>query len=125
MPGMDPHFHGVIFQTHAAELRRRLARPFPPFRLFDVRLPEAYAAGHIPGALSLFAAGVGEVLPAGATPTTELIVLGSGPGDPGVRELSLALRRRGAQRVVELAGGMYEWREQGGPVEASADERAA
>jgi len=117
MAAMDPHFDGVIFQTHAAELRRRLARPFPPFRLFDVRPREAYEAGHIAGAQPLTAAQLGDHLPTGATPSTELFVVGRGPGDPAVRELALALRRLGAQRVVEFSGGMHEWIERGGPVE--------
>jgi rhodanese-related sulfurtransferase len=122
---MDPHFDGVIFQTHPAELARRLARPFPAFRLFDVRPPRDHATGRIPGAVALSAAQVGEALPPGATPTTELFVVGRGPGDPAVRELSLALRRLGAHRVVELAGGMHAWREAGFAVEGRAEERAA
>jgi ArsR family transcriptional regulator len=121
---MDPHFDGVIFQTHAAELARRLGRPFPPLFVLDVRPEEAFAAGHVPGALALAAADLAGTLPAGAGSTTELFVVGRGPGDPAVRELSLALRRLGAERVVELSGGMHEWNERRLPVEAGAGRTA-
>ncbi len=47
---MDPHFDGVIFQTHAAELIRRLRRPFPPFCVVDARWRGDFDQGHIPGA---------------------------------------------------------------------------
>ena len=51
MHPMDPHFDGVIFQTHAAELRRRLPHPWPPFVVVDVRPEEEYEKGRIPGAV--------------------------------------------------------------------------
>ena len=34
---MDPHFEGVIFQTHANELVKRLGKAFPPFCVIDLR----------------------------------------------------------------------------------------
>ena len=118
---MDPHFDGVIFKTHAAELRRRLRFAFPPFRVIDVRPREEYERGHIPGAIRATAAdlaeGLAEGLPAGATERTEMIVVGSQPEDPAMRAASVALRRLGAHRVVELTGGMIEWAEINGPLE--------
>ena len=47
---MDPHFDGVIFKTHAAELIRRIRRPYPPFSIVDVRWRGEFEDGHIPGA---------------------------------------------------------------------------
>lgn len=115
---MDPHFEGVIFKTHAAEVRRRLSRPFPPFCLVDVRPRDLYAQGHIPGAVSAGAAELGEGLPAGTTERTEFIVVGAAPEDPAMRAASLALRRHGAHRVVELTTGMTDWKRSGYPMEA-------
>jgi rhodanese-related sulfurtransferase len=112
---MDPHFDGVIFKTHAAEVRRRLDRSFPPYCVVDVRPRADWERGHIPGAVS--GADRGAALPAGTTERTELIVVGAEPEDPAMRETSLDLRRLGAQRVVELTGGMTEWRLAGYPVE--------
>ena len=61
----------------------------------------------MPGAFHVPPAGLG-ALPDGAG--TEYVVIGEGPGDPAVRATSLALRRLGARRIVELTGGMAEWR---------------
>jgi rhodanese-related sulfurtransferase len=115
---MDPHFEGVIFKTHAAELRRRVERPFPPFRVVDTRWRGEYDRGHIPGAVSALPENL-TALPEGTTDHTEFFVVGQSPEDPVMRQGSLALRRLGAHRVVELTGGMVEWKLGGGPIEAS------
>jgi hypothetical protein len=115
---MDPHFDGVIFKTHAAELIRRIRRPFPPFCIVDARWRGEHEDGHIPGAFPAGPDGL-TALPPGATERTEFFVVGSGPEDPAMRRTSLALRRLGAHRVVELTGGMVEWNLARGPIEGS------
>jgi|SRR5437763_4940464 len=117
---MDPHFDGVIFKTHAAELRRRIGRAFPPFCVMDARPRAAWEGGHIPGALHATAADSAAGLPTGTTAHTEFVIVGETPDDPAMREASLALRAHGAHRVVELTGGMTEWRLAGYPVESGA-----
>ena len=117
---MDPHFDGVIFSTHAAELARRLRFPIPPFLVLDVRSAVEHRQGHIPGAMPASLAELAQGLPAGAGPHTEFFVVGSDPDDPMVRGASLALRRHGAIRVVELAGGMHAWTQAGLPLEGEA-----
>jgi rhodanese-related sulfurtransferase len=116
---MDPQTDGMIFQTHAAELARRLRFATPPFRVIDVRPAAAFAGGHIPGAVSS----------ASMTPATfavesggriEIFVVGEGPGDPETRQASLALLHAGARRVVELTGGMVEWALDGGALDRAA-----
>jgi 3-mercaptopyruvate sulfurtransferase SseA len=121
---MDPHFDGVIFKTHAGELIRRLRRPYPPFCVVDARWRGEHDEGHIPGAFPAGPDGPA-ALPPGAAEHTEYFVVGSGPEDPAMRRVSLALRRLGAHRVVELTGGMVEWRLAGGPLEAGAPAKAA
>src|SRR5262249_6580995 len=118
--GMDPQFDGVIFQTHAAELHRRLHYPFPPFQILDVRSRDEFRRGHLPGALRAGAEDLSAVLPKEGR--IELFVVGRGPGDPRVRELSRELLRLGAHRVVELTGGIHEWERAGHEMEF---ERAA
>jgi rhodanese-related sulfurtransferase len=113
---MDPHFEGVIFKTHSGEVRRRIDRPFPPFRILDVRPRADWERGHIPGALSAPAGGVTS-FPEGAPARIEYIVVGTEPEDPAMRAASLALKRLGAHRVVEMTGGMVEWEMAGGPIE--------
>ena len=100
------------------EVRRRINRPFPPFYLLDARpAPRAYELGHIPGAVSVSAADLESGLPAGAAEKAEYIVVGNQAEDPDMRAASLALRRHGAHRVVELTTGMTDWKRSGYPVE--------
>ena len=116
---MDPHFDGVIFKTHAGELIRRIRRPFPPFAVVDARWRGEYEEGHIPDAFPAGPDGPA-ALPPGTTEHTEVFVVGSCPEDPAMRRVSLTLRRLGARRVVEVTGGMVEWRLAGGPIETGA-----
>jgi rhodanese-related sulfurtransferase len=121
---MDPHFDGVIFKTHAAELMRRRRRPYPAFCVVDSRWRGEYEEGHIPEAFPAGPDGPAS-LPPGTTSGTEFFVVGSRPEDPAMRNVSIALRRLGARRVVELTGGMVEWRLAGGPIESSRPAQAA
>jgi rhodanese-related sulfurtransferase len=109
---MDPQFDGMIFQTHAAELHRRLHYPFPPFKILDARSREEFRRGHLPGAILVAGRELSSLLPQDGG-RIELFVVGRGPGDPRVREVSLALLALGAHRVVELTGGMEEWARSG------------
>jgi rhodanese-related sulfurtransferase len=120
---MDPHFDGVIFKTHAGEVRRRLRVPFPPYWIVDVRPREEFESGHIPGALWAPPDGIVK-LPEGTTDRTEFVVVGQEAEDPSMRAATLALKGLGAHRVVELTGGMVEWELAGGPMETS-ERRAA
>ncbi len=106
---MDPHFEGVIFQTHAAELRRRIAHPFPAWCALDVRSASEYAAGHLPGSRHGASEALADALPAGTDRETEFFIVGSGPLDQRVRSTSEVLRSHGAHRVVEFLGGIAEW----------------
>ena len=106
---MDPHFEGVIFQTHASELAKRLASEFPPYCAIDVRDSAEFGAGHIPAARNASPDGLTLGLPDGTDSSTEFFVIGSGPDDPAIRAASQALRANGAHRVVEFRGGMSEW----------------
>ncbi len=112
------HFDGVIFQTHAAELRRRMGHPHPPFAILDLRGERAWAEGHIPGAITVSVDTLEHGLPEGTTGATEFFLVGSGPTDPAPRAASLALQRLGASRRVELPGGMHEWRAARLPMES-------
>ncbi len=122
---MDMHFEGVVFHTYAAELARRIRYPYPPFAVLDVRGPGAHDRERIPGSVAYDAASTD--LPDGTSESTEFFVVGSGPEDVLVRRASQALRENGARRVVEVIGGMREWKQQGFPLEhgRSDGERAA
>ena len=115
---MDMHFEGVVFQTHAQELHRRLAHQHPPFAVLDLRSGDAWAEGRIPGAMRVSLDTLEHGLPEGTTEATEFFLVGSGPTDPSPRAASLALQRHGARRRVELPGGMQEWQAVGLPMES-------
>lgn len=117
---MDMHFEGVVFQTHAAELARRLTRPFPPRVLLDVRPAADFARSHIPGARPVTVEEIRRGLPAGVDTATEVIVTGEDHDDRMVREATKALRAAGVHRIVEFPGGLAEWTGFGHPVEAGA-----
>jgi len=109
---MDPQFDGVIFQTHPAELHRRLRYPFPPYKVLDARSRDEFRHGHVPGAISVAGVDLATVFPQEGG-RIEFFVIGKEPLDPRVREVSLDLLHRGAHRIVELTGGMFEWERAG------------
>jgi rhodanese-related sulfurtransferase len=117
---VDPQYDGLIFQTHAAELARRLRFPIPPFRVIDVRPLDQFERGHVPGAVSSTAVDPAALLATAPGGRVEIFVVGRGPGDPEVRRASLALLHAGAHRVVELTGGMVEWELDGGRLDRAA-----
>ncbi|WP_380874758.1 hydrolase glyoxylase [Sphingomonas sp. DBB INV C78] len=100
------------------ELRRRIDLRANDFVILDVRERDAFAAGHVPGAIHLprgqLELRVNEMLP-----------------DPGVEILAICefgkistlaaatLRELGFDRAIALDGGMSAWREQGHPVEGA------
>lgn len=106
---MDPHFEGVIFQTHAKELARRLEHRFPAWCALDVRSPSEFSSGHLEGARNESVETLATGLPEGTDQGTEFFVVGAGPEDRRLRATSEALRQHGARRVVELSGGIAEW----------------
>jgi rhodanese-related sulfurtransferase len=108
---MDPHFDGVIFATHAEELARRIKFEYPPFAVLDVR--QDRSGGSIEGSMPVSVKGLEEGLPEGTTDATEFIVVGADLDDGTVRAVSEQLRKNGAKRVVELAGGVKQWRDSG------------
>lgn len=114
---MDTHFGVQLFQTHAAELARRISKPFPPFAVVDVRPAAAFARGRVPGSLSASPESIIDRLPEGIGPETEVFVLGAGTEDRDRRRAALALRAHGVRRVVEVTGGMVEWMARGLPLE--------
>ena len=102
------------------ELAARLGTRRNDFVILDVRERDAYAAGHVPGALHLprgqLELKVDQVFP---DPDLEILTvceLGK------ISTLAAAtLQQLGFRRAVALDGGMKSWREQGYPIDAGED----
>jgi glyoxylase-like metal-dependent hydrolase (beta-lactamase superfamily II) len=101
------------------ELLRRLSARANDFVILDVREKDAYAAGHVPGAVHLprgqLELRVNDVLPDPSVEILTICELGK------ISTLAAAtVRELGFQRATALDGGMAAWRESGNPIEAMA-----
>jgi rhodanese-related sulfurtransferase len=88
----------------------------------DARSPEAFAAGHLPGARSLPLTEVGELLDTfrrEVATDRPLIVYCSGYGCPDSFDLGLLLLAAGYRQVYAYEGGLPEWRDAGRPLETT------
>jgi rhodanese-related sulfurtransferase len=85
----------------------------------DARSPEAFAAGHLPGARSLPLSEIEELLDAfrrEVATDRPLIVYCSGYGCPDSFDLGLLLLAAGYTEVYAYEGGFPEWRDAGRPL---------
>ena len=101
------------------ELRHRLSAHANDFVILDVREREAYAAGHVPGAVHLprgqLELRVNDALPDPSVEVLAVCEFGK------ISTLAAAtLRELGFERATALDGGMAGWRECGYPVEADS-----
>ena len=86
--------------------------------VLDVRPPDEFASGHIPGALNAPPEQV-ERLAAGLEPEREIVAYCRGPYCIYAHQAVAALRRRGLD-ARRLDGGLPEWRAEGRPVTSTA-----
>jgi rhodanese-related sulfurtransferase len=94
------------------ELEERLAQPEPPL-LLDVRTPEEFRAGHIPGAINVPHEQVAGRTAGLASAHGVAVYCMKGPR---ARLAERALLASGATGVVHLEGGFSAWQAEGLPV---------
>ena len=80
--------------------------------MLDVRSPEAFAAGHVPGAVSLPHRRITERNLAAFPAGTLLVVYCSGPHCNGADRAALALATLG-RPVKKMIGGIQGWKDEG------------
>ena len=98
-----------------AELAKRVSKAGAPV-ILDVRTPEEFASGHIPGAVNVPLSDLKKRLDQlGLSPTTEVVVHCEGGGRAETAEE--ILREAGYKDVRDLSGHMAAWRDAGYPVE--------
>jgi rhodanese-related sulfurtransferase len=105
----------LAFETDAADVGAAVAAGDLDAVLVDVRSADAYAAGHVPGAISLPHARI-DAAAAAALPAGTVVVYCWGPGCNGAQHGALRLATHGRQ-VKEMLGGFEYYVREGWPVE--------
>jgi rhodanese-related sulfurtransferase len=82
------------------------------FVLLDVRSPESFAGGHLPGAVNLPHGKIVEATLAGYPQETVFVVYCAGPHCNGADKAALRLARLG-RPVKKMIGGMEGWKDEG------------
>lgn len=107
------HFSALLaFETDCSDVRAAVAARHPGFVVLDVRSPELYAAGHVPGAHSLPHRRIVEKNLAAFPDGTLFVVYCSGPHCNGADRAAVALARLG-RPVKKMIGGMTGWLDEG------------
>jgi len=83
----------------------------PDFVLVDVRGPQLYAAGHVPGAVNIPHRTMTAERMAEYREDTAFVVYCAGPHCNGANKAAIRLARLG-YRVKEMIGGVTGWRDE-------------
>ena len=116
-PASEPE---LVNQAPRAARLEDVERMLTSAILVDARIPELYAEGHLPGAVSLpFAELEGRIEPfrARVAQDAPLIIYCSGYGCPDSLDLAVLLLAEGYTDVSVFEGGYPQWRDAGKPVE--------
>jgi rhodanese-related sulfurtransferase len=107
------HFEKLLaFETDCWDVHAALAAGHPCFVVLDVRSAEAFAAGHVPGAVSLPHRRITEKNLAAHPGDALFVVYCAGPHCNGADKAALALARLG-RPVKKMIGGFTGWNDEG------------
>jgi rhodanese-related sulfurtransferase len=107
------HFQKLLaFETDCWDVHAALAAEHPGFVVLDVRSPEAFAAGHLPGAVSLPHRRINERNLAAYAADVLFVVYCAGPHCNGADRAAVALARLG-RPVKKMIGGVTGWEDEG------------
>lgn len=107
-PAADAGWSRIDAAAFTSELA---AQPNPAPTIVDVREPELFAKGHIPGAINLPWPDAKTRAPVELQPSQDIVLVCH--GGPMGDELAAILAAKGFAKVRNLAGGMNGW---SGPV---------
>ena len=102
----------LTFETDCWDVHDALSRGEYDFVLLDVRSPELYDAGHIPGAINLPHARIVERNLTAWDESTLFVVYCAGPHCNGANKAAVRLARLG-RPVKEMIGGVTGWLDEG------------
>jgi len=116
----------MTFETDCWDVHDALRRGQQGFVVLDVRSPALFAAGHVPGAISLPRGMLVERNLASFDPDILFVVYCNGPHCNGADKAALALAHLG-RRVKKMIGGIEGWKDDGlglefGPTAAAPSE---
>jgi rhodanese-related sulfurtransferase len=126
---LDPreaHLHfarRLAVETDAADVAAAMASGGPELVLIDARSPEAYAAAHLPGAISLPHATIDEATVA-ELPDGPVVAYCWGPGCNAATKAGAKLAALG-RHVKEMLGGFEYWVREGHPLEGDSPPNGA
>ena len=107
------HFEQLLaFETDCWDVREEMSRGTPDFVLLDVRGPQLFQAGHVPGAINLPYGKINEKSVAAYPADTLFVVYCSGPHCNGADRAAARLARLG-RSVKKMIGGIEGWKDEG------------
>jgi rhodanese-related sulfurtransferase len=113
------HFEALLaFETDCWDVHHALTTGPADFVLLDVRSPEHYAAGHVPGAVNLPHGRIVERNLAEYPADTVFVVYCAGPHCNGADKAALRLARLG-RPVKKMIGGVTGWLDEGFTLQSS------
>ena len=115
------HFEGLLaFESDCWDVHDAMTGNDPGFVLLDVRSPDLFAAGHVPGAANLPHRRIIERNLAAYAPDTLFVVYCAGPHCNGADKAAVRLARLG-RPVKKMIGGIEGWRDEGFPLTTGPD----
>jgi rhodanese-related sulfurtransferase len=108
----------LAVETDVSDVHAALDGGAPGFVLLDSRSAEAWAQGHVPGAVHLPGRDIPARAPAELDRSVPVVTYCWGPGCNGATRAALALALLGF-RVREMLGGFEYWAREGLPVETA------
>lgn len=118
VPAAEPgaalaHFEALLaLETDCWDVHHDLSTGSADFVLLDVRSPELFAAGHVPGAVSLPHGRINERNCASWAEGTTFVVYCAGPHCNGADKAAVRLARLG-RPVKKMIGGVEGWKDEG------------
>lgn len=107
------HFEALLaFEADCWDVHDAGGRPEPGFVLLDVRSPEQFAAGHVPGAVNLPHRRILERNLASYAADTLFVVYCAGPHCNGADKAAVRLATLG-RPVKKMIGGVTGWLDEG------------
>lgn len=118
------HFSRLLsLETDCWDVHEAMEGKKADFVLLDVRGPQSYAAGHIPGAVNLPHGRISARNLAPYSEDTLFVVYCNGPHCNGADRAALNLAKLG-RRVKKMIGGIEGWKDEGLKLTASAEGRS-